>query len=187
MRGHDGIIWFMCIFLCFSMPVMYKIQKTATMSELRIRMDRYLDTAIESSAYGNFEIIDGKVKWIKEKVVDCFEQEVRRMFRLEMWNFPVFLIREGGTAYFYNSGQWEAVLLDAAQPGQTLRQKMEQLLGCSDINNVFLPNGNESDYCNAISENSIFAVMYVRPSVYIVSGCCIAEAASSSVFSGVSI
>lgn len=172
MRGHDGIIFVLCLFLCFSVPQMYKIRELAAMSELRIKLNTYLDTAIESAAYGNFSVTKNGIEWDRDGVIKSFRQEVGNMLKLDMDNFPVFLIRQGSEAFFYHREEWLRIELsdDDSESAVKLMETMEQLLDCSIVSSVFIPVGNESDYCNSVSDNSIFAIMQLKKSVYIVSG-----------------
>lgn len=178
MRGHDGIIFVLCLFLCFSVPQMYRIRELSAMSNQRVRLNVYLDTAVESAAYGNFTVTDEKIQWNREGVIKSFEREVKNMLNLDMYKFPVFLIRQGNEAFFYyDGGKWLRVELsdDVSANAAKLQETMEQLLDCSIVSSVFIPTGNESDYCNPIGDNCIFAIMQVRKSVYIVSGSCVLE------------
>lgn len=177
MKGHDWIIWFMCIMACFSLPQLYRMQELATFSNLKMKMNMYLDTAVESAAYNNFDVTEDGIEWRREAIIDTFEREVKNMLNLEIDSFPVFLVRQKNDAYFYENGEWLNIKLtdDAMKNSVILQQKMEQLLGCSNISNIYLPNEYESNFCNPISDYSIFTILKLKDLIYITSGSCVEE------------
>lgn len=172
MKGHDGIIIVLCMFICFSMPHMYKIQKGAAMSEQRIKINQYLDTAVESAVYGNFDVIDDNFVWNRNGVLEALETEIKHMLKLDIEHFPVLLIRQGEVAFFYSDEKWQEVELGKkpVEATEILKRKMEQLLGCSDIDSVLIPAGNENTFCNPIYDYSLFVIMRINQSNYVVSG-----------------
>lgn len=188
MKGHDGICFALVIFLSFEMVQLYHMKQLAALTNEKIMLNACLDTAIESAAYGNFDIIDGNIKWNRDKVVDAFFLEVGRLLSLSETDFPVFLIRQGQEAYFYSDGDWHICRLtsDGEQNSYILKETMERLIGQSTVSEnsgmvpaVYLPADKESDYANPVGEYGIFAVMQVRSSllrssnIYIVSGSCV--------------
>ncbi len=190
MKGHDAICFALVIFLSFEMVQLYHMKQLAALTNEKIMLNACLDTAIESAAYGNFDIVDGNIEWNREKVVAAFFSEVGRLLSLSEKDFPVFLIRQGEEAYFYSEGNWYLCRLtsDGEKNSHILKETMECLIGQSTVSpnngmfpDVCLPAHKESDYANPVGEYGIFAVMQVRSSllpssnIYIVSGSCVLE------------
>lgn len=188
MKGHDAICFAMVIFLCFEIVQLYHMKQLAALTNEKIMLNACLDTAIESAAYGNFDIVDGNIEWNRDKVAAAFFSEVGRLLSLSEKDFPVFLIRQGEEAYFYSDGNWHICRLtpDGEKNSYILKETMESLIGQSIVSenngvlpDVYLPANKESDYANPVGEYGIFAVMQVRSSllrssnIYIVSGSCV--------------
>lgn len=186
MRGHDWILFALMIFLSFEVTQTYHIKQLYALSNQKIMLNAYLDTAVESAAYGNFSVEDGKIIWDRDAVADYFFEETGRLLNLSEKDFPVFLIRQEEEVYFYSDGVWHSIMLvsDEEKNSIILKETIESLIGHSIVSqnnhlipNVFLPAEKQNHYSNPIGEYGIFAVMQVRSTflsdsnIYIVSGC----------------